>query len=64
MIRMQWRWGLLVLSAGTIASSKLLDRSDIDRTGYQISLNVASPVVALMPDGAGGDAWDEDQMAR
>src|SRR3546814_3652423 len=47
----------------TIASSKLLDRSDIDRTGYQVSLNVASPVVALMPEGAGGDAWDEDQMS-
>ena len=28
-----------------------------------MSLNIASPVVALMPDGVGGDAWDEDQMA-
>lgn len=53
----------VVVAAGTIASSKLLDRSDIDRTGYQVSLNVASPVVALMPDGVGGDAWDEDQMS-
>src|SRR3546814_9357026 len=43
----------VVVAAGTIASSKLLDRSDIDRTGYQVSLNVASPVVALMPDGVG-----------
>lgn len=53
----------VVVAAGTIASSKLLDRSDIDGTGYQVSLNVASPVVALMPGGVGGDAWDEDQMS-
>jgi len=53
----------VVVAAGTIASSKLLDRSDIDGTGYQVSLNVASPVVALMPAGSGGDAWDEDQMS-
>jgi len=53
----------IVVAAGTIASSKLLDRSDIDGTGYQVSLNVASPVVALMPSGTGGDAWDEDQMS-
>lgn len=53
----------VVAAAGTIASSKLLDRSDIDHTGYQVSLNVASPVVALMPPGVGGDAWDEDQMS-
>ncbi len=52
----------VVVACGTIASSKLLDRSDISGTGYQVSLNVASPVVALMPDGAGGNAWDEDQM--
>lgn len=53
----------VVVAAGTIASSKLLDRSDIDGTGYQVSLNVASPVVALMPEGVGGHAWDEDQMS-
>lgn len=53
----------VVVACGTIASSKLLDRSDISGTGYQVSLNVASPVVALMPDGVGGDAWDEDQMS-
>ena len=53
----------VVVAGGTIASSKLLDRSDIDGTGYQVSLNVASPVVALMPEGVGGDAWDEDQMS-
>lgn len=52
----------VVVACGTIASSKLLDRSDISGTGYQVSLNVASPVVALMPDGVGGNAWDEDQM--
>lgn len=52
----------VVVAGGTIASSKLLDRSDIDGTGYQVSLNVASPVVALMPEGVGGNAWDEDQM--
>jgi choline dehydrogenase-like flavoprotein len=53
----------VIVAAGTIASSKLLDRSGINGTGYQVSLNVASPVVALMPDGVGGNAWDEDQMA-
>ena len=53
----------VVVAGGTIASSKLLDRSDISGTGYQVSLNVASPVVALMPDGVGGNAWDEDQMS-
>jgi choline dehydrogenase-like flavoprotein len=53
----------VVVAAGTIASSKLLARSGIEGTGHQISLNVASPVVALMPEGIGGNAWDEDQMA-
>lgn len=53
----------VVVAGGTIASSKLLDRSEIDGTGYQVSLNVASPVVALMPEGVGGNAWDEDQMS-
>lgn len=53
----------VIVAAGTIASSKLLDRSDIAGTGYQVSLNVASPVVALMPDDIGGNAWDEDQMS-
>ena len=52
----------MIVAAGTIASSKFLDRSDIGGTGYQVSLNIASPVVALMPDGVGGNAWDEDQM--
>ncbi|KAB2848404.1 MAG: GMC family oxidoreductase, partial [Sphingopyxis terrae] len=53
----------VVVAAGTIASSKLLDRSDIDGTGQNVSLNIASPVVALMPEGVGGNAWDEDQMS-
>jgi choline dehydrogenase-like flavoprotein len=53
----------VVVAAGTIASSKLLARSGIEGTGHQISLNVASPVVALMPEGIGGKAWDEDQMS-
>ncbi|MDZ3832925.1 MAG: GMC family oxidoreductase N-terminal domain-containing protein [Sphingopyxis sp.] len=60
-VQVRARVGVIV-AAGTIASSKLLHRSDISGTGYQVSLNVASPVVALMPEGAGGNAWDEDQM--
>ncbi|MEQ1498483.1 MAG: GMC family oxidoreductase [Novosphingobium sp.] len=51
----------VVVAAGTIASSLLLDRSGIAGTGHQISLNVASPIIALMPEGA-TPAWDEDQM--
>jgi len=51
----------VVVAAGTIASSLLLERSGIGGTGYQISLNVASPLVALMPEGK-PPAWDEDQM--
>ena len=55
----------VVVAAGTIASSLLLARSGIDGTGEQISLNIASPVTALMPEAtmAGKPAWDEDQMA-
>ncbi len=52
----------VVVAAGTIASSLLLDRSGIEGTGQQISLNIASPVIALMPDDV-TPAWDEDQMA-
>lgn len=51
----------VVVAAGTIASSLLLERSGIAGTGRQISLNVASPIIALMPDNA-TPAWDEDQM--
>ncbi|WP_338466590.1 GMC family oxidoreductase [Novosphingobium sp. ZN18A2] len=52
----------VVVAAGTIASSLLLDRSGIEGTGRGISMNVASPVIALMPEGQ-SPAWDEDQMA-
>jgi choline dehydrogenase-like flavoprotein len=52
----------VIVAAGTIASSKLLDRSGIEGTGVGISLNIASPIVALMPEG-GTPCWDEDQMA-
>ena len=51
----------VVVAAGTIASSLLLERSGIEGAGHQISLNVASPIVALMPEGR-TPAWDEDQM--
>lgn len=53
----------VVVAAGTMASSRILDASDIADTGNQISLNIACPVVALMPDGHSVNAWDEDQMA-
>lgn len=52
----------VVVAAGTIASSLLLDRSGIAGTGQQISLNIASPVIALMPEDM-SPAWNEDQMA-
>lgn len=51
----------VVVAAGTIASSLLLERSGVAGTGHQISLNVASPIIALMPQNA-SPAWDEDQM--
>ena len=53
----------VVVAGGTIASSKLLRRSGFDNAGYGISLNIASPIIALMSDGGAGPAWDEDQMA-
>lgn len=52
----------VVVACGTIASSLLLDRSDVDGTGKGISLNIASPIPCLMPEGT-SPAWDEDQMA-
>lgn len=52
----------VVVACGTIASSLLLDRSDVDGTGKGISLNIASPIPCLMPEGM-SPAWDEDQMA-
>ena len=51
----------VVVAAGVIASSLLLERSGVAGTGNQISLNVASPIIALMPKGR-TPAWDEDQM--
>lgn len=51
----------VVVAAGTIASSNILSASGIEGTGKGISLNIACPVPALMPDPV--LAWDEDQMA-
>ncbi|CUS44856.1 MAG: GMC family oxidoreductase N-terminal domain-containing protein [Pseudomonadota bacterium] len=51
----------VVVAAGTMASSRILDKSGIRGTGEGISLNIACPVVALMPGQV--RAWDEDQMA-
>ena len=51
----------VVVAAGTIASSNILSASGIKGTGKGISLNIACPVPALMPDAV--KAWDEDQMA-
>ncbi|MGB7370583.1 GMC family oxidoreductase N-terminal domain-containing protein [Erythrobacter sp.] len=51
----------VVVAAGTIASSNVLSASGIGGTGRGISLNIACPVPALMPDPV--RAWDEDQMA-
>lgn len=51
----------VVVAAGTIASSNILSASGIEGTGKGISLNIACPVPALMPEPV--LAWDEDQMA-
>lgn len=51
----------VVVAAGTVASSNILSASGIAGTGKGISLNIACPVPALMPDPV--LAWDEDQMA-
>lgn len=51
----------VVVAAGTIASSNILSASGIKGTGTEVSLNIACPVPALMPDPV--LAWDEDQMA-
>ncbi len=53
----------VVVACGTMASSRLLSDSGIAESGSGISLNIASPVPALMPEGADVRAWDEDQMA-
>lgn len=51
----------VVVAAGAIASSNILSASGVSGTGTDISLNIACPVPALMPDPV--LAWDEDQMA-
>jgi choline dehydrogenase-like flavoprotein len=53
----------VVVAGGALASSRLLDKSGIAGTGEGISLNIACPVVALMPERQEVRAWDEDQMA-
>ena len=53
----------VVVAAGALASSRILAESGVAGTGTGISLNVACPVVALMPESKGPmNAWDEDQM--
>jgi choline dehydrogenase-like flavoprotein len=52
----------VVVAAGALESSRLLQRSGIENAGHDISLNIACPVPALMP-AATVKAWDEDQMA-
>ncbi|WOK35767.1 GMC family oxidoreductase [Sphingomonas sp. C3-2] len=52
----------VVVAGGALASSRLLGDSGIDNAGDNISLNIACPVVALMPKDAPQRAWDEDQM--
>lgn len=52
----------VVIAAGTMASSRIMRESGFRDSGYDISVNMACPVVALMPDGTSTPAWDEDQM--
>ncbi|MDO7844571.1 GMC family oxidoreductase N-terminal domain-containing protein [Sphingomonas immobilis] len=51
----------VVVAAGTLASSRVLQKSGFGQSGTNISLNIACPVVALMPTEL--RVWDEDQMA-
>lgn len=53
----------VVVAAGTLASSRVLAASGIDGTGTGISLNIACPVIGLMPGEQSMRSWDEDQMA-
>ena len=53
----------VVVAAGALASSNLLHKSGILQSGANISLNIACPVVALMPEGMDMNVWNEDQMA-
>jgi choline dehydrogenase-like flavoprotein len=50
----------VVVAAGAMASSRILAASGIEGTGEGLSLNIASPVSALMPRDM--RTWDEDQM--
>jgi choline dehydrogenase-like flavoprotein len=51
----------VVLCAGALESSRILQRSGVESSGFDISLNIACPVPALME--APQRAWDEDQMS-
>ena len=53
----------VVVAAGALASSDLLYNSGVLQSGTNISLNIACPVVALMPEGMNMNVWNEDQMA-
>src|SRR5690554_1214966 len=53
----------VVVAAGALASSNLLINSGFPNSGSGISLNIACPVVALMPEGQEVNVWNEDQMA-
>jgi choline dehydrogenase-like flavoprotein len=53
----------VVVAAGALASSNLLINSGFPNSGSGISLNIACPVVALMPEGHEVNVWNEDQMA-
>lgn len=53
----------VVVAAGALASSRILRNSGIKQAGSGISLNIACPVVALMPEDKPMRVWDEDQMA-
>ncbi|VAV87333.1 Choline dehydrogenase [hydrothermal vent metagenome] len=53
----------VVVAAGALASSTLLYNSGILRSGTNISLNIACPIVALMPKDREMNVWNEDQMA-
>jgi choline dehydrogenase-like flavoprotein len=52
----------VVLAAGTMASSRILSASEVDGSGVGLSINMACPVIALMPEGMANPAWNEDQM--
>lgn len=52
----------VVVAAGTMASSRILQASGVPDSGSGCSLNIACPVIALMPPGTAQNAWDEDQM--